>query len=255
MSASMSNPHPPRKLLRIGELAARTGVSAKALRLYEQRGLLSPCAHSESGYRLYGPEALRRLVRIVVLRRSGFSLAEIAGLLAADGEAMAVLFRGRIAALERELAGTTAALAALRVLAERVGSASDLDLDRLLESIHMGNTLELDLDDAERELVRQRAASIGPERMQQLDGAYPALIAAMRAAKAAGKAATEPEVVALARDYRALAPPLPEVDAATKARLVGALAAREDVMAKHGLDAELLAYVREAMEAAKRAAG
>ena len=63
--------------LRIGQIAERSGVSAKALRLYEQRGLLKPCAHSESGYRLYGPNALQRLMQVLILKRSGFSHAEI----------------------------------------------------------------------------------------------------------------------------------------------------------------------------------
>jgi DNA-binding transcriptional MerR regulator len=222
------------------------------LRLYEQRGLLLPSAHSEAGYRLYGPDALRRLVRIVVLKRSGFSLAEIGGLLATDRGEMAALFGARIEALQRELADKAAALQSLRTLAERVGSASNLDIDQLLESIHMGNTLELDLTDAERTLVRERSERIGDDSMQQLHQAYPELIARMREAMAAGRPATDPEVIAWARAYRALAPALPEVDAATKARLVGALAAREDVMAAHGIDADLLRYVREAMEAAKR---
>ena len=39
--------------LRIGEMAIRTGVSAKALRLYEKRGLLQPAMYTASGYRLY----------------------------------------------------------------------------------------------------------------------------------------------------------------------------------------------------------
>src|SRR5580698_4551905 len=81
-SAPMSNPTTATKsYLRIGQIARRSGVSAKALRLYEQRGLLKPCTHSEAGYRLYGPDALRRLMQIVVLKRSGFTLAEIGGLL------------------------------------------------------------------------------------------------------------------------------------------------------------------------------
>jgi DNA-binding transcriptional MerR regulator len=254
MSASMTKTTPTaNRLLRIGELAERSGVSAKALRLYEQRGLLRPCAHSEAGYRLYGPEALRRLVRIVVLKRSGLSLAEIGGLLASDRGALATLFDARARALEAELADKAAALASLRVLAARVGSASNLDIDQLLESIHMGNTLELDLAEADRALVRERAGLIGDDHMKSLNEAYPALLERMRAARAAGTPATDPEVVAWARAYRALSPSLPEVDAATKARLVGALGARADVMAAHGLDAELLAYVREAMEAAKGA--
>ncbi len=47
-----------RRLMRIGQIAERTGLSAKALRLYEARGLLTPDGHSERGYRLFGETAL-----------------------------------------------------------------------------------------------------------------------------------------------------------------------------------------------------
>lgn len=69
------------RMMRIGELAQAAGVSAKALRLYEARDLLRPCAHSVAGYRLYGSAALKRLQQILVLRRAGFSLTETGRLL------------------------------------------------------------------------------------------------------------------------------------------------------------------------------
>lgn len=248
----MSKPTPIAKpFLRIGEIAERSGVSAKALRLYEQRGLLKPCTHSEAGYRLYGPEALRRLMRIVVLKRSGFTLAEIGGLLSSESPVIATVLGDRIEALQRELADKSAALATLRALSERMGSASTLDLDQLLESIHMSNTLKLDLSDAEREVVRQRAEHIGSDKLNALRGAYPELLAQMRAAMVAGKPATDTAVVELVRRYRALAPVMPEVDPIVKARIFDSLGARPDVMAEHGLDPALFAYLRVAIEAAK----
>lgn len=248
----MSKPAPTIKsYLRIGEIAERSGVSAKALRLYEQRGLLKPCAHSEAGYRLYGPAALRRLMQIVVLKQSGFTLAEIAGLQSSGAQVVASLLGERIEALQRELADKALALDSLRAIAERVGSASTLNLDQLLESIHMSNALKLDLSDAERDVVRQRAEQIGSENLKALHDAYPKLVEQMRAAMAAGKSANEPSVVEMARRYRALAPALPDVALGVKEKLVGSLGARPEVMAKHGLDPALLCYIRDAMEAAK----
>ena len=77
----MTKPAASVKFLRIGQLAAKSGVSAKALRLYEARGLLRPDTHSASGYRLYGAPALARLNEIGVLKRAGFTLAEIGRLI------------------------------------------------------------------------------------------------------------------------------------------------------------------------------
>ncbi len=96
----MSKPSVPAKLLRIGELARHLGLSAKALRLYEARGLLQPDAHSASGYRLYGANALTRLSEIAVLKRAGFTLTEIGALLQRTGSA-AALVEARIVALRR----------------------------------------------------------------------------------------------------------------------------------------------------------
>ncbi|MFB7616105.1 MerR family transcriptional regulator [Kitasatospora sp. NPDC056181] len=73
-------------LIGIGELAARTGLSHKALRLYGDRGLLPP-AHVDprTGFRRYGPDQVERARRIALLRAVGMPLALIAGVLDPGG--------------------------------------------------------------------------------------------------------------------------------------------------------------------------
>jgi DNA-binding transcriptional MerR regulator len=66
----------------IGELAASLRVTTKALRLYEQRGLITAPARAGNGYRAYGAEAIRRARLVVGLRGIGLSLNAIEGLLA-----------------------------------------------------------------------------------------------------------------------------------------------------------------------------
>ena len=68
-------------LLRIGEVAARTGLSVEALRFYERRGLLGRPARTESGYRAYDQAVLERLAFIKRAQAIGFSLAEITEIL------------------------------------------------------------------------------------------------------------------------------------------------------------------------------
>jgi DNA-binding transcriptional MerR regulator len=65
------------------EAAARLGVSGKALRVYEEHGLLTPL-RTAAGWRTYGAAEMRRAGEIVALRRLGFSLAQVARVL--DGE-------------------------------------------------------------------------------------------------------------------------------------------------------------------------
>lgn len=61
----------------IGEVSRLSGVSVRALRLYDEKGLLHPTWVKESGYRLYDDAALERLQEILFLRELDFSLQEI----------------------------------------------------------------------------------------------------------------------------------------------------------------------------------
>ncbi len=67
--------------MNIGELAKRTGVSAKMIRHYESLGLLPAPPRSEAGYRQYGEEGIRELLFIRQARELGFSLKQIEKLL------------------------------------------------------------------------------------------------------------------------------------------------------------------------------
>jgi DNA-binding transcriptional MerR regulator len=65
-------------LLKIQEVAAALGLTARTIRYYEEIGLLTPAARSEGDYRLYDADDLERLRFIKDLRdEAGFSLAEI----------------------------------------------------------------------------------------------------------------------------------------------------------------------------------
>lgn len=68
-------------MVRIGELAAMTETTTKALRFYEERGLLPPPRRTPGGYRDYPPEASDRLDFIRRGRNAGLTLAQIAEIL------------------------------------------------------------------------------------------------------------------------------------------------------------------------------
>ncbi|UJW32720.1 MerR family transcriptional regulator [Saccharothrix sp. AJ9571] len=66
--------------MRIGELAARSGVSVRALRYYEEQRLLTS-ARSAGGQRLYPEKAVRQVELIQQLYAAGLASRTIAGLL------------------------------------------------------------------------------------------------------------------------------------------------------------------------------
>ena len=65
------------KKMTSGEIAKAAGVSQKAVRLYDEKGLLKPTDYSEGNYRLYDEASLQILEKIVALKQIGFSLEEI----------------------------------------------------------------------------------------------------------------------------------------------------------------------------------
>jgi DNA-binding transcriptional MerR regulator len=72
-------------LLGIGAAAARAGVSERALRYYQQIGLITPCACTPGGTRRYSEDDLARVARIRQLQvLLGFNLDEIAVILRSE---------------------------------------------------------------------------------------------------------------------------------------------------------------------------
>lgn len=66
----------------IGRLAREAGVKTATVRYYERRGLIPKPPRAASGYRLYPPEAARRIRFVRHARQLGFTLGEISDLLA-----------------------------------------------------------------------------------------------------------------------------------------------------------------------------
>jgi DNA-binding transcriptional MerR regulator len=68
--------------MQIGEVAARTGLSLRTIRYYEEMGLVVPSARTTGGFRLYTEADVDRLTIIKRMKPLGFTLEEMSGLLA-----------------------------------------------------------------------------------------------------------------------------------------------------------------------------
>ncbi|MFE5210375.1 MerR family transcriptional regulator [Streptomyces sp. NPDC056600] len=119
--------------MRIGELAARSGLSRDAIRFYEKIGLVSG-QRLANGYRDFPPETVPWLQYVRTAQTLGFSLAEIArtGEQLRDApdtaEALSALFEEKIAVVDARMAE----LAALRAeLEDRVGTGCPLGARRV----------------------------------------------------------------------------------------------------------------------------
>ena len=82
-------------LLKIGEVARRFGVSTRALRFYEEIGLLRPGATTGGGFRLYGDDDVARIEKILQLKGAlNFTLDEIRQVIEDDDELAALRAEG-----------------------------------------------------------------------------------------------------------------------------------------------------------------
>lgn len=124
----------PEPRLRIGELAEQTGFSAKTLRYYEDIGLLRPTARSQSGYRLYGSEAVGRLRFVRRSRDLGLHLDDIKAILDISDEGR-VPCEHVVGVVDRQLDDIAKQMARLKVLRRDL-----YDLrTRLVEAVESGS--------------------------------------------------------------------------------------------------------------------
>jgi DNA-binding transcriptional MerR regulator len=121
------------QFLNASEAASRLGVSVKALRLYEQRGLIAPL-RTQAGWRAYGPSEMGRAAEIVSLRALGFSLTQVARVLHGDPSGLEPTLAAHQAALDdqlRQLGGRIERVRRLRDQLARGEAPTTLELTAL----------------------------------------------------------------------------------------------------------------------------
>ena len=67
---------------KIGDLAERTGLTAKAIRFYERKRVLPPARRADNGYRLYSDDAVEMLHFVKQATGLGLTLAEVKDIIA-----------------------------------------------------------------------------------------------------------------------------------------------------------------------------
>ncbi|GGR51363.1 transcriptional regulator [Streptomyces cinereoruber] len=133
----------------IGDVARRSGVSARMLRHYESLGLVRPTGRTGSGYREYSDEDIRRIFHIESLRSLGLSLREVGRALDDPGFAPAELVADLARRTRERIAAETELLTRLR----RIDAAGPAGWEDVLRTVALLQALGSNDADA-----RQRAA-------------------------------------------------------------------------------------------------
>jgi DNA-binding transcriptional MerR regulator len=114
-------------VMTIGQLARSTGLSVRTLRFYADEGVLPEAGRTESGYRLFGPEAVVRGRLVRTLRELGVGLADIKRVLTAEAS-LAEIAAAHALALDAQIRSLQTQRAVLRAVARSTGPA---ELERM----------------------------------------------------------------------------------------------------------------------------
>lgn len=129
--------------LDIAEVVRRTGLTSRALRFYEARGLLKPL-RAYSGRRAYGPAELERIHAILALKRAGFSLSAIGQLLENRRGDLGRMVAAQIEELDRRATELGETRALLTSIQSRLDRREPIDVATLCSLIRKGNVMEQD---------------------------------------------------------------------------------------------------------------
>ena len=227
--------------MKIGELAHASGVTVRALRHYDEVGLLVPSQRTQAGYRLYGDDDVARLARIVALRGLGLSLDEIAAALAGHDLR---------AAIERRLAVLDAQLAEGRRLRERLAGVLDgASPQELMDAIERMTMYDRHYTHEQQEQLAERRAALGAEGLQAAEREWAELIGAVRAEQVKGTDPADPRVQELAARWRDLIQKFTGGDAGLHDSLNSMYETEGAERASRGaLDRDVMEYMGRAMQ-------
>jgi len=183
-------------LLKIGELARRTGLTVRALRHYDDIALLVPSARSSGGYRLYDRKDVARLYRIQALRRLDLPLADIQGLLDDAAGGISEVVARQLAHLDRDILQASALRSHLLTLQNQLRDSEEPGIDDwllALESMVAGSKYLSDNEQRALKTQRDFTSVVAPERAE--------LSVSLQGLMAAGVAPESPHAQAVARRW------------------------------------------------------
>ena len=222
-------------LLRVGELAKRTGVTVRALHHYDSIGLLRPSGRSEGGYRLYNRDDVARLHGIQTLRQMGVPLTEVAQLLDGGGSALSAILARQLSTLDQEIARAQALRERLSVMQLVLAGGGQPETDDWLASLAMMSTFERYFSVGELKLAF--------ERWKQCAAEWPSLVQAIHAAMDRGVPPDAVELQPLVQQWIDLAARWMDGDLEFLGRWGSMLREQPGLPLPAGMDLELLDYI------------
>jgi DNA-binding transcriptional MerR regulator len=90
-------------MLTVGQIAKRYSLSRSTLLYYDSKGVLKPSGRSESNYRIYSNNDIKKLERIILFRNAGLSLADICEIIDKDVDEVEDVLENRLLSINGEI--------------------------------------------------------------------------------------------------------------------------------------------------------
>jgi DNA-binding transcriptional MerR regulator len=138
--------------LSIDEVVRRTGLTSRALRFYQARGLISPL-RTGSGRRVFGSGDLERIHQIVALKKAGLSLGDIKRLFDNKPIDLAALLSAQRLRLTQQASEVADAIALIETALSRIDRGEPLDAATLCSLIRDGDKIMINEDTAWKSVI------------------------------------------------------------------------------------------------------
>lgn len=240
-----------RAVLKVGELARRTGLSVRALHYYDEIGLLSPSQHNASGHRLYTAAEIERLQQIKSLRQLGLSLAEIKCCLDGADFSLERAMELNIARLEEQIETQRRLSVRMQRMRDKLRRSEEVSVGELVETIGEMINMEKFYTVEQLEQLKERRAEIGEEQIRQVEEEWNELIEEVRVEIGRGTDPTSDGVKAIARRWLDLSRTTVEGFTGGDAGIRESLSAfqRDDPTFGGRIDREVVEYIGAALAA------
>lgn len=166
----------PDELVKVGDLARRTGLTVRTLHHYDQVGLLRPSGRTVGGHRLYTDADISRLYQIIALKSLGLPLDHVADVLAQESDDPRDVLRQQVRQVELQMRAAerlrTRLLTVLAAL-DRQLEPSAADFLALIEGTHLTEQrIDAHYSAMQVEQLAARRAQLGQDKVAELEAEW-----------------------------------------------------------------------------------
>lgn len=227
-------------MLKVGELAKRTGLTVRTLHHYDSIGLLRPSGRSDGGYRLYNQADVARLHGVQALRGLGLPLEDIGRLLGEAGASLPQIVDRQLQALTLQIEQASALRRRLELVQAKFAAGDEPGLDDWLATLQLMTTCAKYFSPAEMETIFGNWSAFQPQWL--------ALGGDIRALMQAGVPALDPQVQPLAQRWMGLMHTWMQGDFDVMQRWGHMYLQEPGVQQQSGLDLALVNYIEQAVK-------